>query len=43
MPLGWEQMLLYSAVTEAAAAAGRRKGQQEVKVELGEGVALVAV
>lgn len=41
--LGWEQMLLYSAVREAAAAAGRRKGQQEVKVELGEGVALVAV
>lgn len=40
-PLGWKQMLLYSAVREAAAGAGRRKQQQEVKPALVEEVALV--
>lgn len=43
VPSGWEQMLPYSAVREAAAVAGRRKQQQEVKVVLGEEVALVVV
>lgn len=42
-PLGWEQRLLYSAVREAAAAAGQLKKQQEVKAALGEEVASVAV
>lgn len=41
VPLGWEQMLLCSAVREAAAGAGRREQQQEVKSALAEEVALV--
>lgn len=41
VPSGWEQMLLYSAVREAAAVAGQWKQQQEVKAVLGEEAALL--
>lgn len=41
VPSGWEQMLLYSAEREAAAVAGQRKQQQEVKAVLGEEAALL--
>lgn len=43
VPLGWEQRPMYSAVREAAVAAGQLKQQQEVKAVAGEEVALVEV
>lgn len=43
VPSGWEQTPTYSAVREAAAAAGQLKQRQEVKAVVGEEVALVEV
>lgn len=41
VPSGWAQRLLCFAGTEAVAAPGRLKEQQEAKAALGEEVALV--
>lgn len=42
VPSGWAQRLLCFAGTEAAAAPGRLREQQEAKAALGEEVVLVA-